>query len=149
MRSSVELWLKMFRVHLHHFSDHRCDISPPDIKEYFFVTSCAKEVRCYLREVKMSETTVSTENVLIFAPTGLFSDDVATRTICLRHRAELGLMWRPRRKCAHPLRGTKNKTKKQQQQQPEMGAGLPISNYIKTTWNVLVPAGADKNLSSA
>ena len=92
------------------FSDHRCDISPPDIKEYFFVTSCAKEVRCYLREVKMSETSVSTENALIFVPTGLFSDDVATRTICLRHRAELGLMWRPRKKCAHPLHGTKKKT---------------------------------------
>ena len=92
------------------FSDHRCDISPPDIKEYFFVTSCAKEVRCYLREVKESETSVSTENALIFVPTGLFSDDVGTRTICLRHRAELGLLWRPRRKCAHPLRGTKKKT---------------------------------------
>ena len=91
------------------FSDHRCDIFQPDIKEYFFVTSCAKEVRCYLREVKMSETSVSTENALIFAQTGLFSDDVARRTICLRHRAELGLMWTPRRKCAHPLHGTKKK----------------------------------------
>ena len=69
------------------FSDHKCDISQPDIKEHFFVTCCAKEVRCYLREVKMSETTVSTENALIFVPTGLFSDDIATRTICLRHRA--------------------------------------------------------------
>ena len=91
------------------FSDHKCDISPPDIKEYCFVTSCAKEVRCHLREFKVSETIVSTENVLSFAPTGLLSDDVPTRTICLRHRAELGLLWRPRRKCAHPLRGTKKK----------------------------------------
>ena len=56
-----------------------------------------------------SETSVSTENALIFVPTGLFSDDVATRTIYLRHRAELGLMWRPRRKCGHPLHGTKKK----------------------------------------
>ena len=61
-------------------------------QEHFFVTSCAKEVRCYLREVKVSETTVSTENALIFVPTGLFSDDVATRTICLRHQTEIGLM---------------------------------------------------------
>ena len=121
------------------FSDHKCDISPryPGIKEYFPVTSCTKDVRSHLRQVKVSQTTVSTEKDLILARVGLFSDDGATRTICPRHRAELGLMWRTSRKCAHPLHGArKNK--------PERRAGLDMSKYIMEKWNVLVPVGAGR-----
>ena len=72
------------------FSDHKCDISPryPGIKEYFPVTSCTKDGRSHLRQVKVSQTTVSTEKDLILARVGLFADDGATRTICPRHRAD-------------------------------------------------------------
>ena len=87
------------------FSDHKSDIPPqyPSIKEYFPVTSCTKDVRSHLRQVKVSQTTLSTEKDLILAQDGLFGDDGATRTICPRHRAELALIWRTSRKCAHPL----------------------------------------------
>ena len=97
------------------FSDHKCDISPryPGIKEHFPVTSCTKDVRSHVRQV--SQTTVSTEKDLILARVGLFGDDGATRTICPRHRAELGLMWITSRKCAHPLHGTRKNNQKEEQ----------------------------------
>ena len=119
------------------FSVHKCDISPryPGVKQYFPLTSCIKEVKSHLRQVKVSQTTVATEKNLILARAGLFDEDGATRTICPKHRAEFGLMWRPSRKCVHPLHGNrKNK--------PERGAGLDMSKEIMATWNALVPIGA-------
>ena len=78
---------------------------------------------------------------MILARVGLFGDDGATRTIYPRHRAELGLMWRTSRKCAHPLHGArKNK--------PERGAGLDMSKYIMEKWNVLVPVGAGRAITN-
>ena len=110
IRSSVELWLKIFRVlhiilssQVRHFSS----VTRYQFFFFFFVTSCTKEVRCHLRQVKMSQTTVSTESNSILARAGLFSHDVATRTICPRHRVEMGVMWWPKTICAHPRRETR------------------------------------------
>jgi len=95
-------------------------------------TYCTKDVRCYIWNVKVSQTTLST--VLILAPAGLLSVDVVRRTIFPRHWANLGLMWMPKRKCSPPQLGTRKK-------QPEMGGGFHISKYITARWNVLVGAG--------
>ena len=86
----------------------------------------------------MSQTTISTENVSILARAGLFSHDVATSTICPRHRVEMGVMWRPKRICANPRRETR-------QNEPKKVEDLDMSKHILATWNVLVPVGAGNN----
>ncbi|KAL9958232.1 hypothetical protein ACROYT_G035220 [Oculina patagonica] len=56
-------------------------------------------------------------------------------TICPRHQAELGVFWRPSRKCAHPLHGNRKG-------KPETGANLEMSRQIMENWRVLLPVGA-------
>ena len=78
---------------------------------------------------------------MILARTGQFNEDGANMAICPRHRAEYGIYWRPRRKCAHPLHGNRKG-------KPERGATLEMSKEILSKWNELVPVGAGKDTLS-
>ena len=74
---------------------------------------------------------------LILAGAGHFNEDGANMTIRPRHQAEVGMFWRPSRKCAHPLLGNRKG-------KPERGANLEMSKEIMEKWSALVPVGADK-----
>ena len=90
-------------------SQKNCDTSKgyPGDKEFFPLTSCKKHIRSHLRTIKVGQTSLPTERDLILAHTGHFREDGANMTICPAHRAELGIFWRPRRKCAHSLHGNR------------------------------------------
>ena len=121
------------------FLKEKCDISPRyhGITEYFPLTSCKKDIRSHLKAVKVSQTNILTEKDLILARTGQFDEDGTNMTICPRHRAEHGIFWRPRRKCAHPLHGNRKG-------KPERGVTLEMSKEIMSKWNTLIPVGAGK-----
>ena len=87
--------------------------------------------------VKVSQNSILTEKDLILSRTGRFDEDGANMTICPRHRAELGIFWRPSRKCAHPLHGDRKG-------KPERGVNLEISKGIIAKWSALIPVGAGK-----
>ena len=121
------------------FSKEKCSISPryPGVTEYFPLTSCKKDIRSHLKTVKVSQTSILTEKDLILARAGKFNEDGSSMTICPRHRAENGMFWRPRRKCAHPFHGNRKG-------KPERGVTLEMSKEIMSKWNTLVPVGAGK-----
>ena len=121
------------------FSKNRCDISPryPGVTEFFPLTSCQKDIKSHLRIIKVSQNSILTEKDLILARTGRFDEDGANMTICPRHRAELGIFWRPSRKCAHPLHGDRKG-------KPERGVNLEMSKGIIAKWSALIPVGAGK-----
>ncbi|KAL9961857.1 hypothetical protein ACROYT_G030888 [Oculina patagonica] len=75
------------------------------------------------------------EKDLILARAGHFNEDCANMTICQRHGAELGVLWRPSRKYEHPLHGNRKG-------KPERGANLEMSRQIMENWRVLIPFGA-------
>ena len=121
------------------FSENKCDRSPryPGVTEFFPLTSCQKDIKSHLRTVKVSQTSILTEKDLILARTGNFDEDGANMTICPRHRAKLGVFWRPSRKCMHPLHGDRKG-------KPERGVNLEISKGIMAKWSALIPVGAGK-----
>lgn len=114
-----------------------CDSSSryPGYNKYFPLLSCDKEVKSHLRNVKVSQASVSSEKDLILARAGLFDEAGDDLTICPKHRSKMGLFWRPSRKCQHPLHCNRNN-------KPERGANLQISKEIMLKWKVLVPIGA-------
>ena len=111
----------------------------PGVEEFFPLVSFLKGVKSHLKQIKVSQNCVRTEKELILARAGKFCEDGMDRTICPRHRAELGLLWRPGRKCLHPLHGTRQKGK------PDRGANLGMSKEIMQNWDVLIPVGTGKS----
>ena len=102
------------------------------------LSSCADDVREHLREVKVSQTCVASEKELILARAGLFGDsDSRDFTICPKHRAELGVRFRPLMKCQHPLHGNRRR-------KVEKGINLKMAKEIKARWSIVVPVGAGK-----
>ena len=89
------------------FSNKGCDISKRflGVGEYFPLTSCHKDIRVHLRTVNVSQTSILTEKDLILAHSGHFEEEGLGMAVCPKHRAELGIFWRPGRKCTHPLHG--------------------------------------------
>jgi len=86
-----------------------------------------------LREMKVSQTLVASEKELILACTGLFGhSDGRDFTICPKHRAELGVRFRPSIKCRHPLHGNRRR-------KVERGINLKMAKEIKAKWNTVVP----------
>jgi len=76
------------------------------------------------------------EKELILARAGLFDDsDGRDFTICPKHRAELGVRFRPSMKCQHPLHGNRRR-------KVERGINLKMAKEIKAKWNAVVPVGA-------
>ena len=98
-----------------------CDISKrfPGVTEYFPLTSCHKDIRAHLRTVNVSQTSILTEKDLIPARSGHFEEEGLNTAVCPKHRAELGIFWRPGRKCTHPLHGGRKG-------RPERGANLQM-----------------------
>ena len=90
----------------------KCDFSSrwPGRQQLIALNSCADSVKEHLREVKVSQTCVASEKELILARAGLFGDsDGRDFTICPKHRAELGVRFRPSMKCQHPLHGNRRR----------------------------------------
>ena len=83
----------------------------------------------------MSQTSVLTEKDLILTRSGHFEEEGLNMTVCPKHRAELGIFWRPGRKCTHPLHGDRNG-------RPERGANLQMCKEAMKKWSVLIPVGA-------
>ena len=83
----------------------------------------------------MSQTSILTEKDLIFARSRHFEEEGLNMTVCPKHRAELGIFWRPGRKCTHPLYGDRNV-------RPERGANLQMCKEAMKKWRVLIPVGA-------
>ena len=119
------------------FSNKGCDISKrfPGVTEYFPLTSCHKDIMAHLRAVNVSLTSILTEKDLILARSGHFEGEGLNMAVCLKHRAELGIFWRRRRKCSHPLHGGRKG-------RPEGGAKLQICKEAMKKWRLLIPVGA-------
>ena len=119
------------------FSNKGRDISKrfPGVTEYFPLTSCHQDIKAHLRAVNVSQTSILTEKDLILACSGHFEEEGLNITVCPKHRAELGIFWRPGRKCTHPLHGGRNG-------RPERGANLQMCKEAMKKWRVLIPVGA-------
>ena len=81
------------------FSNKGCDISKrsPGVTEYFPLMSCHKDIRAHLRTDNVSQTSILTEKDFILARSGHFEEEGLNMAVCPKHRAELGIFWRPGR----------------------------------------------------
>ena len=138
-RRCVAVEMSVLSCSFSSFCKSHCDISPrfPNHNEYFPLNTCTKDIRSHLRQVKVSQRCLSSEKDLIIARAGLYKEDGIDMTICPMHRCELGMMWRPKRKCQHPLHGKRTR-------KPDRGANLKISEEIMKKWHVLIPVGSGK-----
>ena len=100
----------------------------PGVKELFCLDFGKKDIRSHLRTITVGQTSLPTVRDLILACTGHLCEDRANKTICPAHRAELGMFWRPWRKCAHSVRGN-GKSK------PWRGGNLTMSKEIMAKWD--------------
>lgn len=118
--------------------DSYCDISSQE-NELLPLSSCSRDLRAHLRQISVSQTSVSSEKELILGRVGLFDEDGRDFTICPKHRDQLGVKFKASIKCQHPLHGNRKGKK-------ERGINLRMSKEIKSKWNVVVLVGAGKTL---
>ena len=118
--------------------DSHCDISSRG-NELLPLSSCSRDISAHLRQVSVSQTSVSSEKELILARVGLFDEGGRDFTICPKHRDKLVVKFKASIKCQHPLH--ENRKGKR-----ERGVNLRMSKEIKIKWNVVVPVGAGKTL---
>ena len=111
-------------------SRKNCDILKryPGVKELFPLTFCKKDIRSHRRTIKVGQTSLQTVRDLILACTGHLRKDRANITIYPAHRAELGILWRPWRKCVHPVHGNRKG-------KPWKGGNLTMSEQTMAKWN--------------
>ena len=109
------------------FSNKGCDVSKR--------SPCPKDIRAHLRAVNVSQTSILKEKYLILARSGHFEEEGLNMAVCPKHRAELGIFWRPERKCTHPLHGGRKG-------RPERGANSQTCQEAMKTWRILIPVGA-------
>ena len=100
----------------------------PGVKDLFPLTFCKKDIRSNLRTIKVGQTSLQTVRDLILACTGHLRKDGTNITIYPAHRAELGILRRPWRKCAHPVHGNRKG-------RPCRGGNLTMSEEIMAKWN--------------
>ena len=115
-----------------------CDFSSrwPRRQHFIPLNSCADGIKAHLRDVNVSQTYVVSEKKLILARVGLFEDDDGRDfTICSKHRAVLGVRFRPSKKRQHPLHGSRKG-------KGDRGVNLKTAKAIKGKWNTVVPIGA-------
>ena len=114
-------------------SNSTCDFSGRFLgkNEFFPLSSCTRDTKSHLRQLKVAQTSVSSEKDPILARVGFFDEMGDDVTVCPKHRTAPGTWWR----CYHPLHG--NKWRK-----PERGASLPTCKEIIEKWRVLVPVDA-------
>ena len=117
----------------HSKSTCNCSAGFPGKNEFFPLSSCTKNIKSHLRQLKVAQTSVFSEKDLILARVGLFDLEGNNMTVCPKHRAALGrLWWRPILKCYHPLHGNKRR-------KLERGASwLQMCKKIMMKWKVLV-----------
>ncbi|CAH3020126.1 unnamed protein product [Porites evermanni] len=123
------------------FCGTECDFSSrwPGRQQLIPLNSCADVIKEHLRDVDVSQSCVGSEKKLILARVGLFEDDDGRDfTICPKHRAVLGVRFRPSKKCQHPLHGNRKG-------KGDRGVNLKTAKEIKEKWNTVVPVGADKH----
>ena len=116
---------------------NKCDISSrwPGWQQLVPLSSCVDSIKEHLRDVKVSQTSVASEEPIL-ARVGLFDDsDGRDFTVCPKHRAELGVRFRPTTKCQHPLH-------ENQRRKVEKRINLKMAKEIKAKWNTIVPVGA-------
>jgi len=115
-----------------------CNVSSrqyPSQNQLRTLSACSNNVKPHLRQLKVAQSSVSSEKELILARVGLFDEDGSDFTICPKHRDELGIKFRASKKCQHPLHGDRKG-------KPERGINLQMAKNIKTKWNTIVPVGA-------
>ena len=77
------------------FSSHSnstCDFSArfPGKNEFFPLSSCTRDIKSRLRQLKVAQTSVRSEKDLILARVGFFDEMGDDMTVCPKHRAALG-----------------------------------------------------------
>ena len=102
------------------FSSHSnstCDFSArfPGKNEFFPLSSCTRDIKSHLRQLKVAQTSVRSEKDLILARVGFFDEMGDDMTVCPKYCAALGTWWTPSLKCHHPLRGNKQQNQKEEQ----------------------------------
>ena len=60
----------------------------------FFLSSCIKDIKSKLRQLKVAQTSVILEKDLILARVGLCDLEGNNMTVCQKHWAVLGMWWR-------------------------------------------------------
>ena len=104
------------------------------------LASCMDSIKEHLRDVNVSHRCVSSEKELILARVGLFGGSEGHySTVCPKHRARLGVKFRPSTKCQHPLHGNRRG-------KVERGVNLKMAREVKAKWNTVVPVGAGNSL---
>ena len=88
--------------------DTHCDISSRG-NELLPLSSCSRDISAHLRQISVSQTSVSSEKELILARVGLFDESSRdfTISICPKHRDKLGVKFNASIKCQHPLHGNR------------------------------------------
>ena len=86
------------------FSSHSnstCDFSArfPGKNEFFPLSSCTRDIKSHLRQLKVTQTSVRSEKDLILARVGFFDEMGDDMTVCPKHCAALGTWWRLSLKC--------------------------------------------------
>ena len=122
------------------YCGNECDFTSrwPGRQQLIPLNSCVDSIKEHLRDVKVSQTCVSSEKQLILARVGLFLDsDDRDFTICPKHRAQLGVRFWPSTKCQHPLHGNRRR-------KVDRGIHLRMAIEIKAKWDIVVPVGAGK-----
>ena len=73
-------------------SNSACNLSArfPGKNEFFPLSSCTKDIRSHLRQLKVSQTSVVLEKHLILARAGIFDLEGNDMTVCPKHRSALG-----------------------------------------------------------
>ena len=122
------------------YCDSKCDLSSGLLGQNQLVppSVCKNNIKTHLKGIKVTQTWAFSEKELILARVGLFDMDGDQFTICPKHRAELGVKFRPRKKCQHPLHGHRKS-------KPDRSVNLKMSKEIKAKWNTVVPIGAGKS----
>ena len=106
-------------------------------RECVALSTCTGNVKPHLRKLKVTQTCVSSEKDPILARVGLFGEDGSGFTICPKHRAELGLKFRPSRKSQHTIHGSRS-------QKPDRGMNLQVVKDVYARWRTIVPVGSGK-----
>ena len=58
--------------------------------EFFPLSSCTRDIKSHLRQLKVAQTSVRSEKGLILARVGFFDEMGDDMTVCPKHRAALG-----------------------------------------------------------
>ena len=120
----------------------KCDFSScwPGRQRLIPLASCMDSIKEHLRDVNVSHRCVSSEKELILARVGLFGGSEGHySTVCPKHRARLGVRFRPSTKCQHPLHGNRRG-------KVERGVNLKMAREVKAKWNTVVSVGAGNSL---